>query len=58
MTYTDFYPRLCEVPDCPRCHPSEQAGATRTPEQRAAIQQAIADAKTHLATLATDKDQR
>lgn len=43
---------------CPTCHPRTGTGATRTPEQRAAIQQAIADAKMHLATLATDKDQR
>lgn len=43
---------------CPTCYPRTGTGAIRTPEQRAAIQQAIADTKTHLATLATDKDQR
>jgi hypothetical protein len=46
--FTDFSPKTCERPGCPRCRPEGHRGVIPTPEQRTAMRQAIADGRARM----------
>lgn len=46
--FTDFTPKACGRPGCPRCHPEGHGGVMPTPEQHAAMRQDIANGRARM----------